>query len=82
MGKKKKSGGSKWLTYLLIIAVAVILIYWVGSLNDNEKQISYTEFELMVKNNEVAEIDVYGYTIRIRTVGGVDEKDFPNEVDA
>ena len=66
--KEKTQEGSKWLTYLLIIVLAGLLIYWVTSLNNDDKQISYTEFESMVKNNEVAEIDVYGYTIRIRTV--------------
>ena len=82
MNKKKKSGGSKWLTYLIIIVCAVLLIYWFTSLNENDKQISYTEFEQLVRENKVAEIDVYGYTVRIRLVDGVKDEEFPNEVDA
>ena len=82
MEKKKKNSWKSILTYGLILLLAVVLIYWFVSRNDNEKQVSYTEFQQMVENGQVAEIDVYGYTVRIRKVGGVKDKNFPKKLDA
>ncbi len=82
MEKKKKNSWKSILTYGLILLLAVVLIYWFVSKNDKEKQISYTEFQQLVEDGKVAEIDVYGYTVRIRKVGGVQDKDFPKKLDA
>ena len=82
MEKKKKSSLKSFLTYGLIILVTVLLIYWVVSSNNKEKQITYTEFQQMVEAGQVAEIDVYGYTVKIRKINGVKEDKFPNKFDA
>ncbi|MBQ8615292.1 MAG: ATP-dependent zinc metalloprotease FtsH, partial [Clostridia bacterium] len=82
MEKKKNSPWKSFLVYGVILVLAVVLIYWFVSRNDKDKQISYTEFQQMVENGEVAEIDVYGYTVRIRTVDGVKDKNFPKKMDA
>ena len=82
MEKKKKSPMKSILTYGLILLLAVVIIYWFVSNNEKEKQITYTEFQQMVESGEVAEIDVYGYTVRIRKVDGVDDEDFPKKLDA
>ena len=82
MEKKKKNPWKSVITYGLILLVAVLVIYWVVSKNDKSKQISYTEFQQLVENHQVEEIDVYGYTVRIRKVGGVEDKNFPKKVDA
>jgi len=82
MNKKKNNNLKQLLVYGLILLLSVLLIYWFVSGNEDDKQISYTEFQQMVEAGEVAEVDVYGYTIRIRKVGGVKDEDFPNEIDA
>ncbi len=82
MENKKSSPWISALLYILTLLVIVGIIYWVVSSNNTSKRISYTEFQTMVETNKVEEIDVYGYTIRIRKVGGVKEKDFPKQVDA
>ena len=82
MEKKKNNPWKSILTYGLILLCAVLLIYWFVSNNDKDKQISYTEFQQMVEAGQVAEIDVYGYTVRIRKVGGVEDKNFPKKLDA
>ena len=83
MEKKKKNNQLKtFLTYGIILLCAVLLIYWVVSNNDKDKLVSYTEFQQMVESGQVAEIDVYGYTVRIRKVGGVKDEDFPKKLDA
>ncbi len=81
MEKKKNSPWKSILFYGLIIVIAVVLIYWVVAANDRKRQVTYTQFEDMVATGQVAEIDVYGYTVRIRTVNGVAEEKFPNTVD-
>ncbi len=84
MEKKKNNGSLKTIiTWILVILVCFGLIYWIVSTNNaSSKEITYTEFQQMVEEGKVAEIDVYGYTIRIRLVDGVSESNFPNEVDA
>ncbi len=82
MEKKKNNQWKSIFTYGLILLFAVLLIYWFVSENEKDKQVSYTEFQQMVEYGQVAEIDVYGYTVRIRKVGGVSDKDFPNKLDA
>jgi len=82
MEKKKKNSLKSMLTYGLILVLSVVLIYWFVSRKDNGKKISYTEFQQMVESGQVAEIDVYGYTVRIRKVDGVAEKNFPKKLDA
>lgn len=79
---KKKNSIWKSLIYIVAIIFVAIMIYWVVSSRGNEKEISYTEFTQMVEAGEVEEIDVYGYTVRIRKKDGVEEKKFPKEVDA
>ena len=82
MNKKKNNSLKQFIVYAVILLLSVLLIYWVVSGNDKDKQISYTEFQQMVEAGEVAEIDVYGYTIRIREIDVVDEDEFPNKIDA
>lgn len=82
MEKKKRNPWKSVITYGLILLVAVLIIYWVVSGNNKEKEITYTEFQQMVIDGKVEEIDVYGYTIRIRKVDGVKGKDFPKKLDA
>ncbi len=82
MEKKKKSPWKSFLIYGAIILSCVLLIYWFVSSKEKEKQVSYTEFQEMVLSGVVEEIDVYGYTIKIRKVDGVKEKEFPKKMDA
>lgn len=85
MEKPKKSVWKTVLFYVIIFAIIGLLIYWATSSNNSGKEISYTEFQQKVEANQVEEIDVYGYTIRIRYVEGVSsvkESDFPSKVDA
>jgi len=82
MEKKKNSPWKSIITYGLIILCATLLIFWFVSNNDKKKEVSYTEFQQMVEAGQVAEIDVYGYTVRIRKVGGVEDKKFPKKLDA
>ena len=82
MDKKKNSSWKTVWTWSIVILLFVLLIYVFVGRNDANKKISYTEFQQMVENGQVAEVDVYGYTIRIRKVGGVEDSDFPNQVDA
>jgi len=82
MDKKKKSSLKTLLTYVAIIAVAVVIIWLFVSNGTKDKKITYSEFQVMMKNNQVAEIDVYGYTVRVRLIDGVDEEKFPDELDA
>ena len=79
--EKKKNVFKSWWVYLLIICAVIGIIYVVVN-KVNKNKISYTEFQQLVTENKVEEIDVYGYTIRIRKVGGIDEKRFPNSADA
>ena len=82
MEKKKNNPWRSVLIYGLVLVLAAVLIYWVVANNNKTKQVSYTEFKDMVQSGEVAEIDVYGYTVRIRKINGVSEDKFPNQVDA
>ena len=82
MDKKKNNSIWKSLIYVLAIILIAFLVYWVVARRDDDKQILYTEFQQMVYAGQVEEIDVYGYTIRIRLKDGVEENRFPNEVDA
>ncbi len=82
MEKKKQSPLRSILFYGIIIFLAVMIIYWVMGSNEKSKEISYTKFQEQVYAGKVAEIDVYGYTVRIRYKDGVSDKDFPEDVDA
>ena len=82
MEKKKNNAWKSSIFYIIMLVVIVVLVYWVVARNNKGKEISYTEFQNMVETNQVAEIDVYGYTIRIRLIDGVAENNFPNKVDA
>ncbi len=83
--EKKKKNNSPWKSFLFygtVLLLVVLMIYWVVSANNKSKEVSYTEFQSMVEAGEVAEIDVYGYTVRIRKVDGVKEENFPRDIDA
>ena len=82
MEKKKNNLWKTILVYGIIILALVLVIVWVVNSNNKKKEISYTEFQQLVENNQVAEIDVYGCKIKIRKIGGVDKKKFPDQVDA
>lgn len=77
MQKNKKS---MWL-YITIFVLLLVVVYVITNQPDKKKKISYTEFYDKMYAGEVAEIDVYGDTIRIRAVDGVDEDDFPKKLD-
>ncbi|MBE5740981.1 MAG: ATP-dependent zinc metalloprotease FtsH [Clostridiales bacterium] len=80
--KKKQQPWKSILIYGVILLVAVLLIYWLVADNNKGKKITYSEFEQMVEAGQVADIDLYGYTVRIRKVDGVKEEAFPKSVDA
>ncbi len=82
MEKKKRSSWKTILIYGLVLLLGIGIIYWVVSANNKQKEISYTQFQQLVMEHKVEEIDVYGYTIRIRKVDGVKENEFPKKVDA
>ena len=82
MEKKKKTNWKTILIYALVLALSIGVIYWFVSASEKEKQVSYSEFQVMVETGKVAEVDIYGYTARVRFIGGVADKDFPDEVDA
>ncbi len=82
MVNKKKNSWKTILIYTLVILLCLGLVYWIFARNDTSKQISYTEFQELVLDGKVAEVDIYGYTARVRKVDGVPEKNFPNKVDA
>ena len=81
MENKKSSPFKSVLIYGLILILAIVLIYWVVGRNTDDQRISYGELVEYISQDKVAEIDVYGYTIRIRMVGGVAEDRFPNQLD-
>lgn len=82
MEKKKNSSWKSAMFYIIALILVGIMIYVIVAKSNSTKQISYTQFQNMVETGQVAEIDVYGYTIRIRKVDGVDEQKFPRNVDA
>lgn len=82
MNKKKNSAWKSAIIYAIALILVVVMIYFIVAKNNSSKQISYTEFQTMVEKGEVAEIDVYNYTVRIRKINGVDSKRFPKQVDA
>ena len=82
MDKKKKSSLKTILIYGLLLVACIGLIYWFVGKNNKSKEVSYTQFQEMVLDGKVAEIDVYGYTIKIRKVNGVKAKEFPKKMDA
>ena len=82
MEKQKRSPWKTIVIYGAILLVAVLMIYWITSRNNQEKKISYTEFQQLVLEDKVAEVDIYGYTVRVRKVDGVNENKFPNQIDA
>ncbi len=82
MEKKKKSPWKSIIVYGLVLLCAVLLIYGFVSRNEKNKEISYSQFQTMLVDGEIAGIDIYGYTVRIRTTDGVKKKDFPKKVDA
>ncbi len=77
MQKNKKS---MWL-YIAIFVLLLVAVYAITNQPDKKKKISYTEFYDKMYAGEIAEIDVYGDTIRIRAVDGVDEDKFPSKLD-
>ncbi len=82
MENKKGSTWKSAIFYILVFLAAIGIIFWFVSSNNTSKRIRYTEFQSMVEAGQVAEVDVYGYTVRIRKVGGVDAKKFPKQIDA
>ena len=82
MEKQKKSPWKSFWVWAITILLLAGLIYAFVGRNDTSKKVTYTEFQQMVEAGEVAEIDVYGYTVRIRKVDGVKDENFPSQVDA
>lgn len=82
MDKKRNRSWKTTIFYAVILITVVILIYFVVANNNRGKYINSTEFETMVRTGQVAEVDIYDFTVRIRKVDGVDEENFPKQVDA
>ena len=82
MEKKKDNSWKSIIFFIIGVVLVALLVYWVMSSNNRDREVSYTEFQQMVTSGEVAEIDVYGYTVRIRLVDGVADSRFPNNIDA
>ncbi len=82
MEKKKNNRFKSLLVYALLLVAIIAVIFWVTSSNNKDKEISRAEFEYIVTQGKVAELDIYGNVVRIRLVDGVNAKDFPNKVDA
>ena len=82
MEKKKNNSWKSIIFFIIGVVLVALLVYWVMSSNNRDREVSYTEFQQMVTSGEVAEIDVYGYTVRIRLVDGVADSRFPNNIDA
>ena len=82
MEKKKNNPWKTILTYGLIILASVLLIYWFVSGKDKDKEIKYTDFVQMVESGQVADIDVYGYIVKVRLIDSeIDEDKFPKKFD-
>ena len=82
MEKKKNSPWKSLLVYGAIILVLILAVYWVASANNKDKKISYTEFQELVLSDQVQQIDVYGYTVKIRKVDSkIEEGKFPKQYD-
>ena len=82
MEKKKNNSWKSIIFFIIGVVLVALLVYWVMSSNNRDREVSYTEFQQMVTSGEVAEIDVYGYTVRIRLVDGAADSRFPNNIDA
>ncbi len=83
MEKQKNNIWKSIVFYLLIFLLIGLIIFWATSNSRSATRISYTEFQQLVNEDKVEEIDVYGYTIRIRLAGSdVKGEDFPNKMDA
>ena len=82
MEKKKNNSWKSIIFFIIGVVLVALLVYWVMLSNNRDREVSYTEFQQMVTSGEVAEIDVYGYTVRIRLVDGVADSRFPNNIDA
>lgn len=80
--KKKKNSLMSLVIYGLVILLIGVGIYYIFKTDDEDKKISYTEFQTQVYEGKIAEIDVYGYTVKIRYVDGVSADKFPNSMDA
>lgn len=82
MDKKKNSPWKSLLFYGAVLLAVILLISWVSSTKNKSKEISHSEFYALVESGRVEEVDVYGYTARIRLKDGVKEENFPKDVDA
>ena len=82
MEKKKNNSWKSILIYGLILLSVVLIIYWFVSGNDEDKKIRYTDFVQMVESGQVSDIDIYGYTVKVRTVNSeIDSDKFPKKFD-
>ncbi|MGN0788187.1 MAG: ATP-dependent zinc metalloprotease FtsH [Candidatus Onthoplasma sp.] len=82
MEKKQNSVWKSLLVYGIIALILIAIVVFVTSQNDKGKEIQYSEFVQLVEENKIEQVDIYGYTIRIRKVGGVDKSKFPKQMDA
>ena len=82
MEKKKNNPWKSLLFYGAVLLGVILLISWVSSSKNKTKEISYSEFQVLVETGKVVEVDIYGYTARIRLKDGVKDENFPKDVDA
>ena len=68
--------------YGAIILLSIGLLYLLSPNANKKKQITDTQFYEMYYSGQVEEIDIYGYTVKVRKTGGTAEAKFPNEFDA
>ena len=79
--KKPQPNKKRSLVYLTILLVCLLVIVAVSMLGNNNEYVSYSEFQNLVYEQKVADVDVVGGTVRIRLIDGVSKDDFPNEMD-
>ena len=54
MQKKKNNNLKQFLVYGVILLVSVLLIYWFVSGNNKDTRITYSEFQVMVEQKQIA----------------------------
>ena len=77
-----KTNKSMWRSlffYLTIILLSIGIIYVLMPNQAKKKEISDTEFWTLYYSGQVEEINVYGYTVKVRKTNGTDENKFPNQ---
>lgn len=83
MDKMTKQNGHKYIWYtVLVLAILVIFLVAVNSLQSSGKRIDYTEFKNMVQTDQITDVYIDDYTIYARKVDSKFKvKEFPDKYD-